>query len=64
MEGSRRGLGPTWGTAQVFGWKDWGRPRKTSIRVAGLRVEIAAPVVWDVTIITNEAVEGSGCDLF
>jgi hypothetical protein len=27
------------GTIPVFVWKDWGKPRKTSVRIAGLRAE-------------------------
>jgi hypothetical protein len=38
MEGSGRGL--IWGTIVAFAWRDWGKPSKTSVRIAGLRADI------------------------
>jgi hypothetical protein len=38
MERSGRGL--TEGTIPVYSWRDWGKPRKSSVSIAGLRAEI------------------------
>jgi hypothetical protein len=38
LEGSDGGL--IWVTTPIFTWKDKGKPRKTSARIAGLRIEI------------------------
>jgi hypothetical protein len=37
-KGSGRGLIP--GTISAFAWRKWGKPRKPSVRIAGLRAEI------------------------
>jgi hypothetical protein len=34
------GRGPTEGTTLAFAWRDWGKPRKNSVRIAGLQAEI------------------------
>jgi hypothetical protein len=36
----RRGRGLIEDTIPAFVWKDWGKPRKNSVRIAGLRAEI------------------------
>jgi hypothetical protein len=39
MKGSGRGLNQ--GTIPAFFWKDWWKPRKTSVRLDGYRTEIS-----------------------
>jgi hypothetical protein len=38
MGGSGRGL--ILSTIPAFAWRDWGKPRKTSVRITNIRAEI------------------------
>jgi hypothetical protein len=38
VEGS--GLGMIWGTIQILAWRDWGKLRKPSVKILGLRAEV------------------------
>jgi hypothetical protein len=40
MEGSGRGL--IQGTAPEIAWRDWGKPRRTSVKIGGLWADICS----------------------